>query len=261
MLLCVLVQAAVWMLLRAVRRGRYRAVEKWGIALLLAAGLWVKFSAISLIPVLLVGAWWLGRDAGPQGSSASVLESTRGLVIAALPVAVGLAGALPWLIRQYLVYGEPSGTSVFEPIATPLTEKVPYALLCLSYSFWVAFGRLNEIGWPEHPLFWFAWDATCILGCLIVLRRSWRDWDLVTRRCVSLLIVGAFVQFAMVLGFGVHHLQCQGRYLFPMLPAFALAAAAGIRIWLPDRLRPFAPLLWCAGLQVLAAIYASQAVA
>jgi hypothetical protein len=93
MLLCVLVQAAVWMLLRAVRRGRYRAVEKWGIALLLAAGLWVKFSAISLIPVLLVGAWWLGRDAGPQGSSASVLESTRGLVIAALPVAVGLAGA------------------------------------------------------------------------------------------------------------------------------------------------------------------------
>lgn len=246
------------------------STRRWWQALLsgvcLGLGFITKASTGSLAIVvagaLLVQAW-------PQGSSRrpGLKLLLPALVRVALAGTAALLIALPWLLRNWRLYGDPAGWSIV--LATidrrqgPLMfADVVQLLKGWWLSFWGKFGGAGHI--PLPAIFYLVWAA---LG--ITALAGWLSWLLRRRRPGPLLAETSLAGWIALLGTplvtlaGIYSYSKtalgtdQGRLLFPALATIALLAAGGLAAWIPRRLARAAALAFAAGmgLVALAALY------
>ncbi|MGC4044426.1 MAG: glycosyltransferase family 39 protein [Armatimonas sp.] len=130
-----------WRLGLLVRRGMsFR--DACILAAWIGAGLWTKLTVLQLFPLVVIAAW-LGRNAsteppttGGQGGNLEVQggvlaalrrrKNAKGnvFVLAALALVLALLLALPWLVRNQLLYGDPFNLSIF-PLTAPAGTPTP----------------------------------------------------------------------------------------------------------------------------------------
>lgn len=225
--------------LRAMSDGGWNA---WRWALLAGVstgvGILAKLTLVCTVPATLLWLWWL---ATPPDRGAK-----RWLVPAAAAAVGGFACLGPWLLRNLMVYGEPSGTrailGLYRDIAIqhggpPLTleflvQLTAFFLWFAFMSFWATYGWFHVLLPIET---YFALLVLGIFGATGLLR-WWRRAHAsvgpasAQRRLglLSLMVLGAAL---MDLAFydGTVDFQPQGRYLFVGLAPAMLLCVIGLR--------------------------------
>lgn len=228
---------------------------RWGLAagLVTALGLLSKLTMVVTVPGTLLWLWWLASASSPQHSlpKIALLKSEvfrrflAGLMVmgAAIVVLVGW-----WVVRNLLVYGEPTGTRAifdlyhriywsrqgFPPgqlfSAFPLDDFVTKTFR----SFWAAYG------WAGVVLDWWVYVPPLLLGivALVGLVCGWvvsrrvtgdetpgvRESSQDRRRIVLLSALTLLLAFVNMLFYDSFvDYQPQARYLFiAVAPAFVL---------------------------------------
>jgi hypothetical protein len=215
----------------------------WRGGLLLALAFLTKVSAYGAAGILAAGegvAWWRRGRLGT-----TLAASTVGQIWL-----IGLAGALPWFLRNAAVYGAGDylGRAAHDRVVVgqPTTAVwlaqhglwgAPDALLQRMVtwtfdSFWGVFGWMGVF--LDRRLY-----ALLALACLVTLAglagylwRRWHDQD--ARRgdelaAVSLAALAIAAAGAGFLWWNATFVQHQGRYLFPALAAIAALFSLGLR--------------------------------
>jgi 4-amino-4-deoxy-L-arabinose transferase-like glycosyltransferase len=227
MLLAALSAALFWLSIHAATNSQE---GPGGVRLALAAGvlfglaLLTKQSALLLVTLLL---WTLWHASGQDGR--------RWLLYVLLAGGVALLVAGWWFGRNWQLYGDPLGLSVFQ--ATYATQPFAWrspaawggALWQLYSSFWARFGWLSV-----HPPAWALAGYTALAGlalgglvwAALPLRRGrlglQSPWLGVV--LLPLCALAWTLAFALLAGL----VAWQGRMLFPALPAIALLLARGL---------------------------------
>jgi hypothetical protein len=249
---------ALWAMVRILRRG-----PSWrrcvGLGLTLGMGWLSKLTVVALLPaagLALVVAWLV---AGPTAADTTATQVTAGrmamahdrswrqLVRAGL-ITFGVAALLifPWLVRQTVLYGDPTGTSREMSEWGLREEPVTLAdlgpdLYWLRTSFW---GRLGYNQIPLSDWIYVLLDVVTALALaglvrlvVIHLRSHAPGW----RTGVSALQFGVLAA-AVLFTFGpmivrrfLRPMPNFGRYLFPVLPSVALLMVTGLSAWVPRR--------------------------
>ncbi len=209
---------------------------------LIGAALLTKQTSVALLPLVVLAAGLVGLLSRRWAETLAWLAAT-------LAVAAGVAGW--WYLRNCAVYGDPLAQRVFDLrfLATRATRATLSAEFAQrpDWSYWPyvfewtvrtsviyighQFFRLPRDVYPYH-LAWLA--ATSAAGVAAVARRATRRvWD--ARLAATVLMACGLAGLVVLLvRFNAVYFQGQGRYLFPLLPAWALWLAGG-----PSRL--FAP--------------------
>ena len=230
-LIILLATVILWVLLRTLRRG-------WltdGYALLLGALLGVatlsKLSGLGLLPLTAVVLIWVAARRKAYGAL------VRWALWIGLPV---LAIGGWWYVRNWLLYGDPSGLNAMldvvgrRPRPTTLRD-LRGEFQGFRMSFWAVFGSFNILAWPWVYPFYDALVTFGVLGWVgWVIRRRGR-WSLQT---LTMLLVLAFwvvlVLIALIRWTSLTYAS-QGRLLFPAIGAVAVLVAFGWAGWLPRR--------------------------
>jgi hypothetical protein len=235
--------AAVWALwARGLRAAPVGGLNGWhwavGAGLLTAVGMLAKLTLICTVPATLLWLWWLAGASPGRAKRWSVNLTAAG--------ATGLALAGPWLVRNIMVYGEPSGTrailAIYRDIAiehggpavTPafLVQLTAFFLWFAFMSFWATYGWFHVL-LPIGSYF-----GLLILGIFGTtgLLRWWRKGDrvgrhiTVQRRLVGLSVITLTAALAdLALYDGTVDFQPQGRYLFVGLAPAMLLCVIGLR--------------------------------
>jgi len=238
---------AIWAMMRMVRRGATRR-RAAGLGLALGMGWLSKLTVVALLPaagLALAAVAWRER-------------SWRKLLILAL-VTFGVAAVLigPWLVRQTVLYGDPTGTSR-EMSEWGLRED-PVTLANLGPDlYWLRTSFWGRLGYNQIPLsgwiYTFLDVATALaivgLGRLLVSRLSASEGLLRSRssgvfstvRGLQLTILASSVLLTfgpMLVRRFLRPMPNFGRYLFPVLPAIALLMITGLSAWFPRRLHTY----------------------
>jgi hypothetical protein len=234
---------SLWAAVRILRRGATlrRCV---GLGLVLGLGWLSKLNVIALVPAAVLAIALVARRS----------RSWRDLLRWSV-VVLGVTGLLvvPWLVRQTVLYGDPTGTSREMSEWGLREEPVTLAdlgpdLYWLRTSFW---GRLGYNQVPLAEWIYVVLDGVTLLAVAGLVRLAVRrlrpaagepaTFDLQplsTTRSLQFITLAA----SFLLTFGpliarrfLRPMPNFGRYLFPVLPAIALLAFAGLAAWLPRR--------------------------
>jgi hypothetical protein len=239
---------ALWAMVRILRRG-----SSWrrcvGLGLALGMGWLSKLTAVALLPtagLALTVAWLAERPAAAEVTTARD-RSWRELARLGL-ITFGVAALLivPWLVRQTVLYGDPTGTSREMSEWGLREEPVTLAdlgpdLYWLRTSFW---GRLgyNQIplsGWIYALLDTATLIAVAGLARLVILHlRSFsRPWQSgISNLQFAVLAAAVLFTFGpMIVRRFLRPMPNFGRYLFPVLPSIAMLMVTGLSAWLPRR--------------------------
>jgi hypothetical protein len=231
-----------------------------------------KLTAVALIPgvalVVLFRAFQVG-----EGETKWRDRLLRGARMAAGAAGAGLVVCGWWLVRNLIVYGDPTGTAAINKFYSATLPRIdltaPGALQQFVESTWKSFW--GYFGWQTIPLpNWFytlSGIFTIILFILSGIATVWIIARRYTRRrrgevqmiiptyawqaAVVLVVVG----IALVVAFVQYSVQvaeaAQGRYLYLMLLPAALLLTGGLYFLSPHRiLKVIAlsiPILWLAG--------------
>lgn len=208
--------------------GRWAAV-----AGLLLAGVLTKPSLVALlVPVVLALA---------MSSWGTLSRWSRLALTAALPVILAITVGVPLLLGRNSVFGD-----VFLIQRDSLIEGVS---LVFSGEAWlyVLPQAWGHFGWVNAPLpTWlylvlFALTAAAALGVLFT-------WLVRRDRALSkpiLTLTAAMLAFAFVTMFAqAAFVRTQGRFLFPVAPAFAALLALGMGVLVPWLRRPYGVAVW-----------------
>lgn len=231
---------ALWLLLREWQT-REQANSEHGergsfilIGLVLGLALLTKQSAFLLVPIALLacglsfehGRWMLGKG----------LRRAVGMLLMATLVAGW------WYLRNWQLYGDPLGISVF--LAEFRTQAFDArsmlawrdALVLLHVSFWARFGWMN-LPVPA-PMIWF-YGLIEILGliglCILIYqiaRYASQRLSLGSQLSMfAILLAFPLLSIAWVVSFALSAglVAWQGRLLFPALPAIAVLLGLGIQ--------------------------------
>ena len=150
---------------------------------------------------------------------------------AAVAIGTAVAVALPWSVRNVVLYGDPFASGamheavkeliVINPLMSPFFYTIfPYAL---TRSFVGVFGWMNV--WLPEP-FYRVFGMIVLVGFVGALIGFLRNRD--DRRAVIVLSVMALGALAVVVHINRTFHQPQGRYLFPGLPAIGLLWGLGM---------------------------------
>jgi hypothetical protein len=216
----------VRLLARRLRHGE-RPTVRQALALggALALCLLTKLTAYAALPVALLALRW----AGGRG---------RVLALAFLPPIVA---GLGWALRNVALYGplDPLGLQRHDAVVAgqPLTGAITPTLLgefarTTFRSFW------GQFGWMGVPMEEWVYAVLAVItllagfGLIAFLHDCWRGCvpcDRASQRGVLLLGLLAVLVVAGFLWYNLRFFQPQGRYLYPAMPAIAVALAAGLR--------------------------------
>lgn len=176
----------------------------------------------AMLAASLAEAWFRGRI----GAREAALQ---------LGLALGVAVAifLPWGLRCWWVYGDPTSISAGNtPVQwRSLGQALPIVLSYMHDTFWASAGVIhNFIFLPQigHGLFY----ASLIGAAAGLLRRDRTRTDFVGPQLRAYLpgaLTGVLVNFAALTWFGTMFLQGHGRSLLPTLPLIGLLMAIGLR--------------------------------
>jgi 4-amino-4-deoxy-L-arabinose transferase-like glycosyltransferase len=211
----------------------------WGrcltVGVLTGAALLTKTTAIALLPILLLAVLL-----------PSAKRPTLAQIAATAALAIGLA--LPWLLRNQQLYGDPLAMGVFKQAfeGSPKAEAFIQGLGAQQYwvgmvwwwtarSFFGAFGYM-DIFWPSglYIALILLFVALFLGWVFRVMRKEDRDFKAVQILHIGfVLLIGAlFVQFNM------QYFQGQGRYLFPALGPIAVIFSLGLVYFARDNWKP-----------------------
>ncbi|MBA3726839.1 MAG: glycosyltransferase family 39 protein [Armatimonadetes bacterium] len=194
--------------------------------LVLGLGLLTKSTAVLLFPVLLT-AFLLRKDKRPA------------LWHAAATFALAILIALPWLIRNQQLYGDPLAIGAFQQASVgnlPYAEAVTRAGGTLSYwfsyvfvlglqGFWGVFGYFDVFMPP--PVYWVL--GFIGLAALVGFLLRWSKADAGEKQVHWLTLALIACVSAGFISYNLSYFQAQGRYLYPAI--FALASLAGFGVW------------------------------
>ena len=226
---------ALWLLVRRLRQepepGQWAAVG----VVLGVAGL-TKVSALGLWPLAVAVLAWVSWRR----------RSWRDLLRCGA-VMLAVAGAIAgwWYYRNWRLYGDPLGWSVFLAIVGRRSDSATaHQLLSelpgLIRSYWGVFGWMNVGGPGWYYTLFHALMLTALGGLLVGAGR----WVLRATRLAGpgVLRVGLVAVWAVMVAVGLVRwtaltMASQGRLLFPAAGAIALLLAVGLGSWLTGRWR------------------------
>jgi len=218
------------------------------LGIVLGCAALTKSSALALVVVipatLALVAWLRWRRAAMPAGLSGLLKAASPLLLLALPVAL-IAGW--WYVRNQLLYGDFTGTTMMALIAGP-REQLPTLLELAGEwdgfrkAYWGLFGAVNI---PMADWIYQALDAALILAgaglALGSLRRirAWRQAGLSAihaRDIAALMCLGVLaVALAALARWTSITLASQGRLLFPVITVIAGFMAIGLaRFWILD---------------------------
>ncbi len=258
----------------AFRICRDPAYDPWCLRLGAAVALAIlsKLTGVALLPHL--GLVILFR-AGPIAPSWTQAVRRVGVqVVGAGAMLVLICG--PWIVRNLLVYGEPSGTrDAFQfyigkyPLLDLANDISRNWFLTLTWeSFWGLFGWMFvRVPDPFYLQAQFFAGAALLLSAIAFGRAAWSNraaWARMAQGVTLvlaplLLLIGLYLQFSYQVA-----AQPQGRYLFVALVPIVLLLTGGLYDLAPGRwgkrLAMIAPLLWLGllngfGLAAMSSIY------
>jgi len=252
---------AIWAMLRILRRGAtWRRCA--GLGLALGLGWLSKLTVVALVPtaaLTLALVAWRDRSWRRMARLGLMTFAIAGLLIG------------PWLVRQTVLYGDPTGTSREMSEWGLREEPVTLAnlgpdLYWLRTSFW---GRLGYNQIPLSTWIYRVLDAMTVtaiggLGYLGLSRlrhaldpgRSRLEAVLLTGRRSQLTVLSA----SFLMSFGpmivrrfLRPMPNFGRYLFPVLPSIAVLMVTGLSAWLPRRFHTLLAVGLTVGMLILGA--------
>ncbi|MFN8535567.1 MAG: glycosyltransferase family 39 protein [Dehalococcoidia bacterium] len=224
-----------------------------GIVLGLAA--LTKLTGLGLLPLAAGALLW----------AAWRRRSVRWLMlhgVIAFGVAAGIAGW--WYVRNVVLYGEPTGLSMFLRIVNtrnpppPIWELVAGEIEGFRISFWALFGGVNIVADP--PTYWF-YDLVAVLALagLVVVAVRWLRAGSLRRYpgppdplTTTLVLFWTGIVTAGLLRWAQTTLASQGRLLYPAMAGIALLLALGL-------VGPFSPRLAGRAVGALGAVLATVA--
>lgn len=219
------------------------------IGLTVGAGLWTKVSFGLVLPMVGVGLLFGAFDDRRGGRRWFKNLMLRGLLTTVLPLIL----IVPWFIRSYDLYGDPTGAQRLREIPEFGEQAQGYGEMAASAAFWQ--GRLEDFwgnfGWRQVPfdpamyqLIWLAW-AVAGLGLLsLVVRAIGRRWtgaapvlNRYQARSIAIWSVAVLSVVYGVLYIGTIQFT-QSRFAFPAMTGFAMLTLLGWAVWIPRPLRP-----------------------
>ncbi|HIC87843.1 MAG TPA: hypothetical protein EYP04_00320 [Anaerolineae bacterium] len=236
-----LLALALWLSIRHVMgldHGGWQAGLRLGFVLgLLLVTKTTAYVAVPVVFLALLARWWREWR-----------EVPRPALLPRLLVVLGpaLLIALPWYVRNVLVYGWPDilGLRRHDAIVIGQPRTVDWIaqhgwhnllerFMRFSFdSFWGVFGWLGVF---MDERIYLVLALACIavgIGTGVVLWRMAQRWPLSLtpeqRTALGLLVVSGLGTLAGYLGYNVSFVQHQGRYLFPALVPLSLLWAAGL---------------------------------
>ena len=225
-----------------IRRGGGRIGPGWWTSLALGFGLLAKVSTAALWPAvaaIIVAGAAEGTAAGAGAPGRIWASRRRWLTTGLLVFLPALLIASPWLLRNWALYGDPTGMALTRQTIDLRTAPWTWAdtlwlLRGWFVSFWGKFGGAGHIpmaGWV------YACLAAATVVALLGLGRVFLDarWRSARVSVVLLLLAAGSVAVAM----GQYSLTAlgtdQGRLLYPAVAPLVLLWVLGLWVWLPPR--------------------------
>jgi len=246
------VGVALWGVVRYLKRGiqnsgalkecggiwrEWRSLVSLGIVI--GLGLVTKVAALVILPIAIVTVACYG---GRSRQDAVVGSWVR---LAAVLAPASLI-ALPWWIRNTMVYGFPDvyglirhdGVVVGQPRTAEWLARLGWNSLLREFvtttfrSFWGQFGWMGVLLDSRIYLALLILSAVAGLGFVLWLVRAEEQSRLepFQRTALGLLALSAVLTVLSYLWYNVQFVQHQGRYLFPALVPLALAFALGLEM-------------------------------
>ncbi len=170
-LLILLSSLVLYRTLLGLQRGFSRR-DQWLLGLLAAAGLWTKMSFALVLPVVALGLVLAWRDrATPRRDL--LTAAGRSLLLPSLLIA-------PWLLRNWLLYGDPTGTARLRLIPGFGSQAQTIGEMVSSAGFWrqMLEDFWGNYGWRQIPfdpalyrLVWLLWGIA-LAGILVSVLRA-----------------------------------------------------------------------------------------
>ncbi len=240
---------ALWGMVRILQRGPTlrRCV---GLGAALGLGWLSKLTVAALIPAAGLTVVWA---AWQERSWRSLFR--WGLVV----FGVAALFIVPWMVRQTILYGDPTGTAR-EMTEWGLRDRPPTLADLGPDLYWLRTSFWGRLGYNQIPLSRWIYDLLDGIAMLAIvgLVRLVLSCPASSRR--SVLLPLAFLLLAFLLTFApmvirrfLRPMPNFGRYLFPVLPSIVLLLFTGLSEWLPRRWHRYLALGATAGMLALGA--------
>ncbi|HEY8694003.1 MAG TPA: phospholipid carrier-dependent glycosyltransferase [Chloroflexota bacterium] len=226
--LVTLASTAALLLMAQIGLGALTGRRLWLLSGTIGVAMLSKLSGLGLPPLAAIVVAAQSVKAGGRRKTAERL-----LVLATMPVA--LSGW--WFVRNWLVYGEPTGLRTWAELvhtrsadALELLSEAPG----LFFSYWAVFGAfdIQADGWVYGV--YLALSIAGIVGLVTARRR------LPARRAVLVLAAWFAIELLALVRWTMSISASTGRLLFPAIAALAVLLALGLLMPLPPRRQPFA---------------------
>jgi 4-amino-4-deoxy-L-arabinose transferase-like glycosyltransferase len=191
----------------------------------LGIGVLTKTTAVVLIPVALYGLF-AKKDRRPDLKSVAACFG------------IALIIAIPWLIRNQTLYGDPLAIKAFQDAsvgnlaAAEAMERaggagrywLSYILPVAMQGFWGVFGYF-DVFLPNGVYMMLNLVAVALFGGFIY---SYFGADESRKRTNTLLLIMLLMVGAAFVSYNLNYYQAQGRYLYPAIFAISGALAIGV---------------------------------
>jgi hypothetical protein len=208
-----------------------------GIVLGLAA--LTKLTGLGLLPLAGLALLW-----------AAWRRRAFGWLAAHGALAFGLAAILAgwWYVRNQILYGDPTGLSIFLKIVNtrnpppPIWELIVNEFEGFRISFWALFGGVNILADRPTYLFYDLVSLLALAGLAVVGMRWWRARSVhrypgpLDASTTLIVLAWTAIVAAGLLRWSQTTLASQGRLLYPAMAGIALLLALGLVGPLPQRL-------------------------
>jgi 4-amino-4-deoxy-L-arabinose transferase-like glycosyltransferase len=233
------------------------------LGVLMGLGLLTKITTLVAIPLALVAA--LVKEGWLEQHRKFTL-ARRLLLLASCFLFPALLLALPWFVRNVLVYGgldiwglgRHDAIVINQPRTAEWLARLGAAGLAKEFilttfrSFWAQFGWMGLLVDQRIYLILALLCAVVWLG-LVLFATNFTNLSPEKRMALGLLALSAFFTLLSYLWYNLTFVQHQGRYLFPALIPIGLAFALGLREILARGNAKIAAFLLLAGVLILAA--------
>jgi 4-amino-4-deoxy-L-arabinose transferase-like glycosyltransferase len=228
-----------------------RPLASLRLGLVLGLGALTKVSLVAMVPLALlviIVRSWRQRAEMPFRRAASIIVHCSLFIV----IILGVAGW--WYVRNWRLYGDPTGLNAFIEILGRRAEPLTWRGFVGEFgtfrrTYWGLFGGVN-VPAPE-PVYVF-YDVLTLAGLAGLALRGWRK----RRAGVGTWWVPAAwiaILLASLMNWVLIYYSFQGRLIFPGIAACSLFLALGLGEWLPARLRPAGALVVGGVLFLLAA--------
>jgi hypothetical protein len=225
--LTAMLSALTLLLLTRLVVGASDGARVWlSVGVLLGLGVWTKMSMLAFVPLAGVAALIVAKRRGASLARLSAWLALPMLIVAA-----------PWLVRNWLTYGDPLGWAVMRQVTDAMVAPMglaeyPAWLWSFFQSFWGRFGGAIHVQMPVS-----VYVALGVLT-LVAIAGFWHS-SFVFRLSSSRLLTWflalhlALIALLLIVWANTNQGTDQARLAYPALGAINIFFVAGLAAWLP----------------------------